>query len=229
MLLQDFSVRHLIKPMKAYYSKRAAEYESIYHRDDPVRQSEQSQVKDELRTLFKDRKVLDVACGTGYWTETIAQVARVVTGIDVSPEVLEIAQSKGLAARFIPGDAYQLAAVEGDFDSSCANFWFSHVEKANMSKFLTGLQQRLPPDAVIFMADNVYIPGLGGVLVSKPGSPDTYKLRELSDGSRYEIVKNYYSREELETALAGFANGLRIEFGQCFWWLVYRNKKPNPG
>jgi SAM-dependent methyltransferase len=215
--------------MKEYYSKRASEYESIYYRNDPVRQSEQSKIKDLLKVLFQNRTVLDIACGTGYWTEVIASVAREVTGIDASSEVLEIAKSKGVAAKFVLGNAYDLSTVEGEFDSSCANFWFSHIEKVNIPKFLTALHQRLPDGSIIFMADNVYVPGLGGTLVEKPNSPDTYKLRELSDGSTYEIVKNYYTRDTLKTIFKDFSDDLHIEFGQCFWWLTYKTKKPYLG
>jgi SAM-dependent methyltransferase len=215
--------------MKEYYSKRASEYESIYYRDDPIRQSELDKIKDELKALFKNKAVLEIACGTGYWTETIASVAREVTGFDTSSEVLEIAKSKGIDAKFVLGDAYDLSAIVGDFDSSCANFWFSHIEKVNIPKFLTSLNKRFPPGSRIFMADNVYIPGLGGTLVEKPESPDTYKLRELSDGSTYEIVKNYYTQDTLKTIFKDFSEDLYIEFGQCFWWLTYKTKKPYVG
>ena len=210
--------------MKEYYSKRAAEYESIYRRDDPIRQGEQEQIKAELKAAFAGKSVLEVACGTGYWTETIAGAARQVTGIDVSTEVLEIAAAKGIPAKFITGDAFDLAAVEGEFDAACANFWFSHIEKANIRKFLEGLHGRIPAGSPVYMAVNVYIEELGGTLVHKPGSADTYKLRRLGDGSSYEIVKNYYTADELRHIFEGGAEGLRVEVGQCFWQVSYRTK-----
>jgi SAM-dependent methyltransferase len=210
--------------MKEYYSRRAHEYEDIYHRDDPIRQHEQEQIKSELKEIFKGRSVLEIACGTGYWTEAIAAVARETTGIDASAEVLEIARAKGIPARFIIGDAYDLSAVEGNFDAGCACFWFSHVEKADIGKFLHGLHERVGPGAPVFMADNVYIEGLGGALTRKTGAPDTYKLRQLKDGTTHEIVKNYYSADELKNMFGDFADGLHIEIGPCFWWLRYKTK-----
>jgi 2-polyprenyl-3-methyl-5-hydroxy-6-metoxy-1,4-benzoquinol methylase len=211
--------------MKEYYSRRAPEYEGIYHRDDPVRQQEQEWIKSELQAVFKGRSVLEIACGTGYWTETIAAVARETTGIDASAEVLEIAKAKGMPARFIMGDAFALSAVAGNFDAACACFWLSHVEKANIGKFLLGLHARVGPGAPIFMADNVYLEGLGGTLITKPGSPDTYKLRQLKDGTAHEIVKNYYTADELKNVFKDFADELRIEIGQCFWRIKYKTKK----
>ncbi len=95
MKMQSIEISsHSDKPMNEYYSKRAAEYESIYHRNDPVRQNEQEQIKDELKKMFHNKTVLEIACGTGYWTETVAPIAKEVTGIDMSSEVLEIAVQK---------------------------------------------------------------------------------------------------------------------------------------
>jgi ubiquinone/menaquinone biosynthesis C-methylase UbiE len=182
-----------------------------------------------LKLAFKNRSVLEIACGTGYWTETIASAAKEITGIDASFEVLEIAKSKGIPAKFVLGDAFNLSTIEGNFDAGCANFWFSHLEKTNIQKFLNGLHNRIKPGSPVFMADNVYMEGLGGTLVKKPGLSDTYKLRQLNDGTTYEIVKNYYTSNELKNIFKDFANELRVEFGQCFWWMTYQTKKSNAG
>lgn len=48
------------------------------------------------------------------------------------------------------------------------------------------------------MADNVYVCGIGGDLIYKHDEVDTYKIRELSNGEKYEILKNYYNEDELK-------------------------------
>ena len=45
-------------------------------------------------------------------------------------------------------------------------------------------------ETIVFVADNVYVPGIGGELVRKSSSADTFKLRELGDGSKHEVLKN---------------------------------------
>ncbi|HOQ75333.1 MAG TPA: methyltransferase domain-containing protein [Thermoclostridium sp.] len=92
--------------MKEYYSKRAQEYEKIYHRDDPVRHAELAEISRLMQELFFRLDVLEVACGTGYWTERIARSARSVTAVDISEETLRIARQKnieGAEVRFIQG------------------------------------------------------------------------------------------------------------------------------
>src|SRR5690348_4847252 len=82
----------LTMDLVTYYSKRAAEYESIYSK--PERQADLRQLQELLRTDLAARDVLEIACGTGYWTERIALVADSITALDISDSVLEVARSK---------------------------------------------------------------------------------------------------------------------------------------
>jgi len=207
-----------------YYGRRALEYEQIYFRDDPVRQGEQETIAATMRPVFRDRRVLEVACGTGFWTGKISPVVQYLCAVDASPEMLAIARSKALPAdkvEFRQGDAYSLDSVPGMFDAGLANFWFSHIPKSRIDEFLVAFHARLVPGAVVFMADNVYLPGIGGELVERPGVADTFKIRTLSDGSRQEVLKNYYAAAELKDILQKPATDLKIHVGQCFWWVSY--------
>ncbi len=208
--------------MKAYYSKRAREYEEIYNRDDPVRQKELGKIKREISKLFEKRNVLEVACGTGYFTEVISKSAQIVTAFDFSPEVIEIAKSKHLKAEFIVDDAYEMKKISGSFDAGCANFWFSHIPKNKISHFLELFHSKLLPGAVVFMTDNVYVEGVGGELISKPGDENIYKIRTLNDGSMYEILKNYYTEDELRNIFNKYSDSVEIVMGECFWRVIWK-------
>jgi SAM-dependent methyltransferase len=210
--------------VREYYDRRAGEYEEIYRRDDPVRQGELGAIGDALREAVAGRRVLEVACGTGYWTPGIAEVAQRVLGIDTSADVLAIARRKPLPAdkvEFRLAEAYALRELPGRFDAAVAIFWLSHVPKARVGEFLEGFHTRLETGAVVFMADNVYIPGVGGELVTRADTDDTYKLRTLGDGSRHQILKNYYDERQLRALLRPWATDLRVQVNQCFWWLSY--------
>ncbi|GAA3400349.1 MerR family transcriptional regulator [Paenibacillus hodogayensis] len=212
--------------LRAYYAQRAAHYERVYFRDDPVRQKELLAIENDLSRALTGKQVLEIACGTGYWTQKAARTAH-ITGIDASPEALKIAMHKGLGpeqATFLDGDAYTLQAVPGTFNAALAMFWFSHVPKSQILSFLNGLHQRIEARAVVYMADNVLNPGIGGELLVKPGKADTYKRRELPDGSKHEILKNYYTPKELRDIFEPFSTELNITVGDCYWWLSYRVK-----
>lgn len=209
-------------PLVEYYTRRAPEYESIWHRDDPVRQAEQAAVAAAIEASCHDRRVLEVACGTGYWTQFATAVAADVVALDVSPTMLALARAKNLArVRFLEGDAYDLANLPGPFTAGLASFWFSHIPKRRLDEFLDGFHRQLSSGACVFIADNVLVPGVGGELVGRPGTDDTFKRRELADGSRHEVLKNYYDAAQLREIFQNRGSNLDIHIGRSFWWLSY--------
>ena len=80
------------KAMKEYYARRAAEYEDIYLKAD--RQEDLNQLKAILSGAFSGMDVLEIACGTGYWTQFLAKTARSILATDINPGVLELAREK---------------------------------------------------------------------------------------------------------------------------------------
>lgn len=214
--------------IKEYYNHRAKEYEEIYHRNDPVRQEEQSAIVSAIKESFVNRHVLEIACGTGYWTKIVADVASSVTAIDISQEMLAIAKQKSLPfnkVKFYEGDAYCLKSIPGKFNAGLANFWFSHVPKAGINGFLQGFHKTLGRGTVVFMADNIYVPGVGGELIKKDNIEDTFKLRILSNGLQYEVLKNYYNTRQLYSIFTfNEAINLQIHEDKNFWWLTYKIK-----
>src|ERR1051325_5111728 len=120
------------RSMLQYYGRRALEYDQMWQRDDPVRQAEQTAIAQALKECFQKRRVLEVACGTGFWAVFVAEVAAKVCAIDAALKMLALAVAKKFPPQrveFRLGDAYALEKVPGDFDAGLANFWFSHIAK----------------------------------------------------------------------------------------------------
>jgi trans-aconitate methyltransferase len=207
-----------------YYSKRASEYEQIYHRDDPVRQSELAKIKNLVRNSFRNKSVLEIACGTGYWTEAVSKSAKNITAVDCSAEMLAIAKAKKLKTDFIIDNAYSLKNVIGSFNAGLANFWFSHIPKNKMITFLNTFHIKLQPRSVIIMADNILDKEFGGELIEKENDENTYKIRNLKDGNQYQIIKNYYSKDELNSIFKEYSSEIKIHFGKYYWWIKYKTK-----
>src|SRR5687768_14923602 len=107
--------RHL----RTYYDRRAGEYEKIYEK--PERQHELEWLRRRIPELLADRTVLEVACGTGYWTQFIARAARHVQACDINESVLEIAREKPIPrgrATFFKADAIALEGVPRGCDAA---------------------------------------------------------------------------------------------------------------
>lgn len=207
-----------------YYDQRAPEYEEIYSPRDTTHGHDLGELSRALRETLRGRRVLEVACGTGYWTAAVAQVAREVVATDASLPMLAEARDKALpkAVRFCEADAYDLAPAGNGFDGALAMFWLSHVPRHRLRDFLARLHGRLIDGASVFFADNVHVPGVGGDLTAPDANGDTFKLRRLADGSRHRVLKNYYTDEELRALLAPFAQDLVLHRGGNFWSASYR-------
>jgi ubiquinone/menaquinone biosynthesis C-methylase UbiE len=212
--------------MVEYYKKRAKEYEEIYEWRDPNRQNEQDKLAKAVKDTFKGKMVLDIGCGTGYWTKIYSYVAESIVGIDINQSVLEIAKSKeyGCPVKFRIMDAFKLDFPENMFTGALASFWLSHVEIEKIDEWIDQMHKVMKPGAVIFIADNTYIEGIGGRLVTKEGDPNTYKMRTLNDGSHHLIIKNYFSTEKLVEIFSKHTKGIsekNVFHGNCFWWIKY--------
>ena len=209
--------------METYYAKRASEYEKIYAK--PERQADLARMREDFPALFAGKRVLEVACGTGYWTPLIAARAESVLAMDYNEEVLEIARTKAYPKRnvtFRQGDAYALPAFAQKFDGCFAGFWWSHIPLGRIDAFLGGLAQRLEPGATLVFHDNRYVEGNSTPLSRKDAEGNTYQTRRLADGSTHEVLKNYPSRQELEARFAPYAASVRFLEYDYYWAIIAR-------
>jgi len=211
--------------LREYYEKRAQDYERIYHRDDPQRQLEQLELAAAVGRVCLNNEVLELACGTGYWTQVADRVARHVTAIDTAASVLEVACGKDLRrTRFLVGDAYSPPEREHGYSAGLALFWFSHVPRDRHEEFLTTFHARLGAGSRVLIGDNQYLPGVGGELSEADSRGDTFKIRRLADGTAHQVLKNYLGAAEITTLLSPFASDLSVQSGTCFWWAEYTTR-----
>ncbi|SLM62573.1 MULTISPECIES: malonyl-ACP O-methyltransferase BioC [Dickeya] len=65
--------------------------------------------------------VLDAGCGTGYFSARWQQQGKRVTALDLSGEMLAIAQTRGVACEYLHGDIEQLPLPDGCMDLCFSN------------------------------------------------------------------------------------------------------------
>jgi demethylmenaquinone methyltransferase/2-methoxy-6-polyprenyl-1,4-benzoquinol methylase len=212
--------------MHSYYAARAPEYDKVYLK--PERQGDLRAIETWLPPLFANVRVLEIACGTGYWTQFIAAVASHVLAIDIALETLAIAKRRVPVSTvdFSVGDAYQLAHHIGEFDAAFAGFWFSHVPMAKRQEFLRGLVARLKPGATVVVLDNRYVEGSSSPITAQDSEGNTYQTRRLADGSTHRILKNFPSEFELQSLLDNVGEQGILTNWQYFWAFQFVVKKP---
>jgi demethylmenaquinone methyltransferase/2-methoxy-6-polyprenyl-1,4-benzoquinol methylase len=136
------------RDLREYYARRASEYERVYAK--PERQGDLARLTTLLRDTLRWHDVLEVACGTGYWTRVIAQVAHSVVATDSTPETIAVAQAKEYPrgpVRFEVADAFALGNVGGPFTAGFAGFWWSHVPRERLAVFLESWHRAVGTEA----------------------------------------------------------------------------------
>lgn len=216
--------------MQEYYRERAAEYEQIYHRPDPARQAELAAERERLAALVKGRDVLELACGSGYWTEVMASTARSLTASDLEPAMLEVARTKRfpIEVTFRQADMFT-AKFEPVFDVVALGFWFSHQPRQDYDRLLDLLCAPLRGDGRIWMVDNnppAEGPTNDSVGVDEHGN--NFKMRYLSDGREFVILKNYFEADELRRIFEPRFEIEQLVFGYRYWSVVLNPRQPRP-
>ena len=176
---------------------------------------------------FTDRRVLEVACGTGWWTEVLAGTARSVVATDINEEVLALAKGKPLDRAkvfFQRCDAFQLDTLNGPFDAGFAAFWWSHLTRADLRRFLRAFHLRLQPGSTVVFLDNIFVAGSSTPISRRDEDGNTYQQRQLDDGSTTEVLKNFPPDDEIAGLLAGVADHLEIDRLVYYWRVRYTLK-----
>jgi SAM-dependent methyltransferase len=211
--------------MAQYYAKRAAVYEQVY--DKPERQHELEWLRHRVPEILRDRTVLEIACGTGYWTQFIARAAARVLACDINDAVLEIAREKPIPpgrVSFFKADAITLEGVPPGCDAAFAGFWWSHVKKAETARFVSNLAAKLAPGSVVAILDNRYAEGSSTPIARRDAEGNTYQMRPLPSGERYEVLKNFPTGAELAAAVRPVAREAHLEELTYYWLLVFTLK-----
>jgi SAM-dependent methyltransferase len=83
----------------AYYRARAVEYDA-----DAYGPEAQALITQAIEQIPVGSDLLELACGTGVWTQRLVRRAATVTAVDAAPEMLELARARAPQAIFIRAD-----------------------------------------------------------------------------------------------------------------------------
>jgi demethylmenaquinone methyltransferase/2-methoxy-6-polyprenyl-1,4-benzoquinol methylase len=207
--------------MQRYYNDRAPEYEEVYDtRDEPALARDIRRVTVLLHKIFKGTRVLEIGCGTGFWTKKLAHVAAHVTAIDSSPRSLAMAKRKRMrrgSVQFKKADMYRFRTSK-HFDGLFAGFVLSHVKYEDMEKFFETMNGYSEAGATAVFLDNTS----DWDSHRRDRRGNEYSLRDLNDGSVFEIVKNFPTQSYLRKLLKGKTGKIRFVTMDNYWLLIYQ-------
>ena len=207
-----------------YYFDRAKEYEQIYQK--PERQEDLKQLRTILKDTFSGKSVLEIACGTGYWTQFISETAKSILATDINESVIEIAQSKKYHApiTFEKVDIFNLTNTNEKFDSGFGGFIWSHIPKQKLDVFLSGFISNISQGGLVVFIDTKYVEESNTHINSKDEYGNTYQIRTLSNGNNYKVMKNFPVDKEILDIIEPVGTEIEIEQLKYFWVLKFKVK-----
>jgi demethylmenaquinone methyltransferase/2-methoxy-6-polyprenyl-1,4-benzoquinol methylase len=177
-----------------YYRRRAGEYDATAYGDVDAARTRIARLVAEMRPTGR---VLEIACGTGLWTEALVEWADSVTAIDAAPEAVQIARQRVPSAGFEVADVFAWHPST-QYDVVFFSAWLSHVPASRFSQFWQLLRGLLASGGrVLFIDEHVderakeaYVPGRDDIVE-----------RRLNDGSTFRVVKNFVDPSQLVAQL----------------------------
>jgi len=200
--------------VKAYYDRRAPEYDEWYRGAGQYAERDRPGWHDEVDALTRalaalpPARTLDVACGTGFLTRHLPGE---VVGLDQSESMLDEARRQAPSAEFVQGDALELPFEDASFGRVFTGHFYGHLDGAERERFLSDAR-RLAPELVV--VDSALRDDVGA---------EEQQERILNDGSRWAVYKRYFEPDALAEELGG---GETVHAGP--WFVAVRSAPRTP-
>jgi SAM-dependent methyltransferase len=192
-----------------YYCARAGEYdqwwrrEGRYDRDPEQWLADAAALAATLDSFVPRGRILELACGTGIWTERLLAYASELTAVDGSAEMLALnaARLGSRRVRYVQADLFDWQPSERA-DFVFFGFWLSHVPPERFAAFWDLVRRCLAPRGRVFFVDSRREQASTAADHVLPALGADRARRRLNDGREFEVYKIFYDADELAAQLA---------------------------
>ena len=169
----------MAKEAEEKYDKIAGQYHRMRTEDNPegwfYNELLEMPATLELLGKVRDKKVLDLGCGTGIYSRILNEKGAEVKGVDISEKMLEIARKENPELDFKKGSVSNIPFDE-KFDVVVSPLVFDYVE--NWDKALEEIRGSLKEEGIfVFSKCNPFV--------------EIAKKMEI-EGKKEKIIKNYF-------------------------------------
>lgn len=212
--MTDDATDRILREQIAYYRARAGEYDEWFLRQGRYDRGAEANAAwfDEVGALvralddFRPRgRVLELAAGTGLWTQRLAVYAETLTAVDASSEVLALNRARvgdRRAASYVVADLFDWRPA-GRYDTIFFSFWLSHVPPERLAGFFASVRDALADGGRVFFIDSLRTQTSTARDHALPDAAGATTLtRRLNDGREFEIVKVFYMPDALAAQLS---------------------------
>lgn len=219
----------ILTEQRLYYRERAPEYDDWIERrgrydrgekENAAWFAELAAVRTAIERSAPAGRVLELACGTGQWTELLADCTATLTALDASPEMIEANRRRVRDERvaYVQADLFQWQP-QAVYDFVFFGFWLSHVPPDRFDAFWALVRQLLAPGGRFFLVDSACKPQSAPRRHRASPRADWIQTRHLADGREFDIVKIFYERQALATRLTEL--GFEVSVGCTAKQFIY--------
>lgn len=201
--------RRRIEEMNVYYDKVAPLHDAFMgYTCNEAMEELLGPIIEWIEPYVVNKDALEIACGTGNWTQILSKRAHSVLAVDQSEAYLSIARTKEYARdniTFLKADAYSLENVKGIFDAAFAADFWSHIPRSCITECVESMTCRLQPGGSVVLLDMLPSPSLNAMFSHYDEDGNVIHKRTFDDGTEFEVVKNFPTESELRAVFNPYA------------------------
>ena len=135
----------------------------------------------------RQRDVLDIACGEGYGSALLGQVARQVTGVDLDPDAIRHANTsyRDDVVSFVIGDCGSIPLADASVDVVISFETLEHI--AAQGDFFAQIKRVLRPNGVLVLSTPDKV-----AYADVATTPNPFHVRELSEAELRALVSGHF-------------------------------------
>ena len=209
----------LRQSMLRYYDERASEYEEAYvlgtgtsSITDPDVFRREASLLAGIVERFARGRLVDLACGTGYWLPHYAANCSSITLVDQAPRMLDECRKKIAALdahdriTIVQDDVLEHPFDPGAFDSALVGFLVSHLTDQQERVLFERLNAMLDTGGRFLILDSAWSPER-----ARFNAKVERQQRRLNDGTPFEIYKRYLDRQDVDAWVTRYGVELSVE------------------
>lgn len=205
--------------LTSYYNHSAKEYDKVYQI--PAEQEDLLKAAKHFQEIFAGKSVIEIACGTGYWTEQISKAAASILATDINRSMIDIARERHFNCN-VTLEAADMNKLETavKFEGLFGGFIWSHILIQDLDSLLIKLQDLVTGGGEIVFIDSKPVAGTihdTKRITRTDEWGNTFQTRQLENGTTYEVLKNFPGRDFLLDKLSQVAAEIKYIELEHYW------------
>ncbi len=205
-----------------YYAHCAESFDEKYQ--EPDLEEDAYAAAEHIGEALENHVVLELGCGSGFWTQHIAETAKSVLATDINEVMLDLAQDHDYPegkVKFAIADWHDLPLPNGEKFTACfAGGMWSHIRRDEYDSVFKSVRKVLGSGGLLVLIDDNVVEDFTRPTARTDSDGNTYQIRELPDGTRVEVIKNFPTDSYLKKKFATIARDIRVSRNEFFWMLT---------